>query len=541
MEEVDYFLQKKKDEFVSALKNIEQVQFELLKKILFENSKTQYGKTYNFDEILSVKDFQTKVPITTYDSYSGFMEKIAEGEKNILAGEDVKIFEPSSGSTKASKLIPYTQGLKKDFNKGIEPWLSDVYLNMPELKTAPAYWSITPNFKKESYTKGGIKIGFDNDAQYLSDEFAFLIQKTMFIPECVSKIQDIHLFKYVTLLFLLAQENLSLISIWNPSLFLVLLDELKSNKQKFINDIKNSSLPDGLEKGAKNEIESILKFSGKRKSEICEILVQEEINFSLLWKNLKLISCWADANAKYYAQKLQEIFPNTIIQPKGLLATEGIMTIPIKNIGRVPCVNSHFFEFIEQDVVNPEIKLMHELDIGKAYSILLTTSGGLYRYEIGDIIRVYDKKEDCPCLEFIGKKDNVSDYFGEKINELHIKSIIEDFNIDKLSTFYLFAPKKTNDKLFYALYIELKEAMKKQEFEALEDSIEKELLKNFHYKYCRDLNQLQAFKVFWVKEDASALDKYLQTCIDRGLKLGDIKPAFFSNQYDWDFKGEFIV
>lgn len=541
MEEIDYFLQNKKEDFISALKNIEQVQFELLKKILSKNSKTQYGKTYNFDEILSVKDFQSKIPITTYESYTGFIEKIANGETNVLTSEDVKIFEPSSGSTKASKLIPYTQGLKKDFNKGIEPWLSDVYLNMPELKTAPAYWSITPSFKKESYTKSGIKIGFDNDAQYLSDEFAFLIQKTMFIPECVSKIQDIQLFKYVTLLFLLAQENLALISIWNPSLFLVLLDKLKSNKQKFINDIKNNSFPDELEESIKNEIGSILKFSDKRKSEVCEILAQEEINFSLLWKNLKLISCWADANAKYYVQKLQEIFPNTLIQPKGLLATEGIMTIPIENIGRVPCVNSHFYEFIEQDVVSPEIKLTYELELGKTYSILLTTSGGLYRYEIGDIVRVYDKKGDCPCLEFLGKKDNVSDYFGEKINELHVKSILEKFNIDKLSTFYLFAPKKTNDKLFYALYIELKDAIEKQAIGALEDSIEKELLKNFHYKYCRDLNQIQAFKVFWVKEDVSALDKYLQTCTDRGLKLGDIKPAFFSNQCTWDFKGEFIV
>lgn len=540
MREIDCFLQKKKDEFISALENIEQVQLEVLKKILTENSKTEYGKTYDFDNISSIKDFQSNVPITTYESYAGFIEKIAVGETNVLTSEDVKIFEPSSGSTQASKLIPYTEGLKKDFNKGIEPWLSDVYLNTPELRTAPAYWSITPSFKKYSYTKGGIKIGFDNDAQYLSDEFALLIQETMFIPECVSRIQDIELFKQVTILFLLAQENLSLISIWNPSLFLVLLDELKSNTHKIITDINNDSLPSGLEDGIINEIKSVLKFSDKRKSELCKIFSQDDIDFASLWKNLKLISCWADANAKGYAQKLQQIFPNTVIQPKGLLATEGIMTVPIENIGRVPCVKSHFFEFIEQDIVTSEIKLTHELELGKTYSIILTTSGGLYRYEIGDIVRVYDKRGNCPCLEFLGKKDNVSDYFGEKINELHIKSIIEKFNIDKLSTFYLFAPKKSNDKLFYALYIESEDIIAKQEFQKLETGIEKELLKNFHYKYCRDLNQLQAFKVFCVKEDISALDKYLQICTNRGLKLGDIKPAFFSNQCNWDFKGELV-
>lgn len=540
MREIDCFLQKKKDEFISALENIEQVQFEVLKKILTENSKTEYSKTYNFDNISSIKDFQSNVPITTYDFYLELIEKIANGETNILTNEDVKIFEPSSGSTQASKLIPYTQGLKEEFNKGIEPWLSDVYLNTPELRTAPAYWSITPSFKNDNYTKGGIKIGFDNDAQYLSDEFALLLQGTMFIPECVSRIQDIELFKHVTLLFLLAQENLSLISIWNPSLFLVLLDELKSNKQKIITDIKNDSLPSGLEDDIKNKIKSILHFSEKRKSELYEILDQDNIDFASLWKNLKLISCWADANAKGYAQKLQQIFPNTLIQPKGLLATEGIMTVPIENLGRVPCVNSHFFEFIEQDVNTPEVKLTQELELGKTYSIILTTSGGLYRYEIGDIVKVYDKRGNCPCLEFIGKKDNISDYFGEKINELHVKSIIEKFNIDKLSTFYLFAPKKNNDKLFYALYIESKDLITKQELEELETGIEKELLKNFHYKYCRDLNQLQAFKVFCIKEDISALDKYLKLCTDRGLKLGDIKPAFFSNQCAWDFRGDLV-
>jgi len=88
-----------------------------------------------------------------------------------------------------------------------------------------------------------------------------------------------------------------------------------------------------------------------------------------LFPNLEVISCWADGNSEPYAKKLQKLFPDVYIQPKGLLATEGIMTIPIEGLGK-RLTNSHFFEFVDK---NGDIRLKSQLDIGDEYEIILTT------------------------------------------------------------------------------------------------------------------------------------------------------------------------
>lgn len=52
--------------------------------------------------------------------------------------------EPTSGSTSSSKLIPYTEGLKREFQAGIKPWIYSLYNNFPEIKKGKSYWSVTP-------------------------------------------------------------------------------------------------------------------------------------------------------------------------------------------------------------------------------------------------------------------------------------------------------------------------------------------------------------------------------------------------------------
>lgn len=66
-----------------------------------------------------------------------------------------------------------------------------------------------------------------------------------------------------------------------------------------------------------------------------------------LFPDLVVISCWADDNSEALAKKLQMAFPGVYIQPKGLLATEGIMTIPVEGAGK-RLTNAHFFEFIDK-------------------------------------------------------------------------------------------------------------------------------------------------------------------------------------------------
>ena len=110
-----------------ARKNIAQVQEKLLLSMIRANEKTVFGREHSFEKIQSVSDFQKTVPLMDYDNYAPYIEHIKQGEQNILTQEAVTLLEPTSGSTAATKLIPYTATLKQQFNRGIAPWITNLF------------------------------------------------------------------------------------------------------------------------------------------------------------------------------------------------------------------------------------------------------------------------------------------------------------------------------------------------------------------------------------------------------------------------------
>ena len=118
-----------------------------------------------------------------------------------------------------------------------------------------------------------------------------------------------------------------------------------------------------------------------------------------LWPNLALVSCWTDAAAGYFAGHLARLVPHAEIQPKGLIATEGFVSLPlVGQDGAGLAVRSHFFEFLESDAAGP--RLAQELERGGRYRVVLTTGGGLYRYDLGDEVEVTGFAGECPLLRF---------------------------------------------------------------------------------------------------------------------------------------------
>ena len=181
------------------------------------------------------------------------------------------------------------------------------------------------------------------------------------------------------------------------------------------------------------------------------------------------------------------------------------MTIPIEGAGK-RLTASHFFEFIDK---HNDVRLKDQLDAGGEYEIVLTTSGGLYRYRIGDIVRYNGNG----CFDFIGKAGNVSDYFGEKLNEMHVRQVVPAHG------FCLLVPNQDR----YVLYTET----------AVDaNAIDTALRENFHYDYCRKLGQLKAVRVVVIQNGAQ---QYIDNCVRFGIRLGDIKPTCLSNRQGWVF------
>jgi hypothetical protein len=494
-------LYKKEYMKFAAVTSAMEAQEERLKEILSKNKDTVYGRKYGFEEIDSIKAYQKKVPLSDYETYRPYIEQLAEKEdsllteesESLLTAEKIITFEPTSGSTKAAKLIPYTKSLKEEFQKGIKPWIYDLYTSYPEIRRGKSYWSITPAASGKKYTKSGIPIGFEEDSDYFGRLEKYLMDMIFACPGDIGKETDMERFYTRTVVELLKTKELALISVWNPTYLLLLLDYLDEHKERLLDEL-----------------------SRKRREEIRQAVYSKA--YDKIWPGLRVISCWCDAYAAAYADKVAGLFPQCVIQPKGLLSTESFVSFPLAGeTGGVLSVYSHFFEFI--DINTGEVRLVNRLETGKEYEVVVTTGGGFYRYRTYDIVKVAGWRKSLPLLVFEGKNDRISDMFGEKLHEAFVRETVE--RLIPEAEFYLLAPRKDR----YVLYI-------KSGTLPSGDEVDNALRESFHYDYCRKLGQLKELQIFVLTGDP--MREYVAGCLAMGQKLGDIKPAWLSAREDWD-------
>jgi hypothetical protein len=214
--------------FRLACRNVADTQQKLLLRLLRRNRDTEFGRHYDFASIRSVAEYQARVPLSTYEEYQDAISKIGEGQPCILTQDPVLLLEPTSGSTAATKHIPYTAALKAEFQRAIAPWMVNLFSHYPGLFLGQAYWSVTPVTRpdKRERTPGGIPIGFEEDSEYFGGWQRHLIQAVLAVPPLVRLIDNMETFRYVTLLFLLRSRSLALISIWNPTFLTLLVNRL---------------------------------------------------------------------------------------------------------------------------------------------------------------------------------------------------------------------------------------------------------------------------------------------------------------------------
>ncbi|MBI3165302.1 MAG: GH3 auxin-responsive promoter family protein [Chloroflexi bacterium] len=505
-------------DFETASHHVEETQAHILQKYLAKNHNTEYVNR----SIGTQGSSACHLPLTTYDDYIPYIERIADGEKNVLTRDPVQLFELSSGSTSASKMIPYTRTLKREFGFALSAWITDLYTHHPDLMTGPAYWSISPLTDGRRRTSAGIPIGFEDDSEYLGP-LGWLIESALAVPNTVKQIRDMAAFRYVTLLFLLNCKDLRLISVWNPTFFTLLLAPLPQWWDSLLRDLAGGTLtsPAGIDNRLLHSLAGKLAPNSERARELSSVKPHD---YASIWKHLRLISCWADGASEIYARELQDGFPGVVIQPKGLLATEAFVSFPlIGKTGGALAVTSHYFEFQNED---GDIFPAHQLERGEAYSVIVTTGGGLYRYELRDVVEVTDFYNEVPCFKFIGKADKVSDYFGEKLNERFVADVLERLfkRHQFFPNFFLLAPDDEGG-FRYTLYIEVSRLP-----DGFAAELDASLRENFHYDYCRKLGQLAEARAVLVNDGAGA---YVRVCQQMGLRMGDIKASALQKTTGW--------
>jgi GH3 auxin-responsive promoter len=508
-----------------ATRNVARAQERILTRIIGANVASAFGHDHGFSRVRTIADYRERVPIRSHAEMEPYIDRCAAGEAAVLTAERLGSFAVSSGSSAASKLIPYTPSLLGEFRRGIHPWLAGVFLEHPRLLAGFAYWQISPIGAPATRSSGGIPIGFGEDTEYFGRRRAGLVRDTLAVPETVSRHSRIEEFRFETLRHLLACRNLRFISVWNPSFLTLLLADLHNSAAALVDRIRS----DGFTARASELEHNLAAYPSMDCADHRGRTLGEAI-----WPRLCLISCWADASAREAADRLRILFPHVAMQPKGLIATEGVMSFPWKAAGSALAITSHFFEFLDADSNNnrPQARLAHELETGRTYSVVLTTSGGLYRYRIGDLIEVTGWIGRCPLLTFRGKEEGVTDLAGEKLNTLHVASAGEQVfaRYGFTPRFWMLAPERLGGaEPRYILYVQADCAPP----DGLLAAFEAALQDNFHYAYARRLGQLGPLRLFAIDPGSQPEAEYLRFCHEHGQRLGNVKRQRLDRRDGW--------
>ena len=611
-----FFCKKSYKNFVSNIKSkskIRETQVKILLEILKTNKNTEYLKTFETEkQILSaenekelIEKFQNKIPIVNYENVKEFVEKEKSGESNVLLSDKIKLFELTSGSMSDVKYIPYTENFLKSYMNGVFSWLYDLYQNNKNLFLGSSYWSVSPILKREAVTSGGIRVGIEDDTSYFDKISAFFLNKLFTVPKEIKNTQNMEDFLLITAVFLLLSENLAMISVWSPSFLMILLDFIeknhkvickivksedlgteffadknlgnkkyfqiiqkkyrklwKKNRSKFLinyfekyekNILSKNDKTQNLEITEKNNENEIMAENKNLETKSGNKIMENFVDYSVIWEKLSLVSCWADSDSYEIFIKLKEKLNfdrknmDLKFQGKGLMSTECIVSFPLENVenGSVVAYNSFFYEFIQvsgDGLENSSPKLLDELEMGERYCVVVTTNAGLYRYNTNDIVKVTGFYHKIPVVKFVGRMNNFSDIVGEKLEnsfvEKQVLNLLKENNIKE--EFLLFSPvKNENGKISYTLFLEIKNKNKKLDFEKLENKIKFEnklnekLCQAFHYEYAYKLGQLGKARIFLIEKDG--LKTYTAEKSKR-QKIGDIKYRILDKNFGWENK-----
>lgn len=501
--------------FARSLRRPESVQTERLLHYVRRNACTEFGKRHGFNAIKSVRQFQDQVPLSDYENYEELVTRIRAGEPRVLTAAPVRCLQPSSGSTRAAKLIPYTEELQSEFSAAIGPWVFDLARAIPGILGGPAYWSITPQGSASTAdTATDMPVGFESDSAYLGGRLKRLVDRTLIACDDLQYTIDVRDFRRRTLLRLIGEPELRLISVWHPSFLTLLLDELSSSWEDLLRDLAQGVPDAGRVRGIPASRARARELAGT------DPAVPKSV-----WPQLAVVSCWGDGHAAMLLPSLRARLGGVAIQPKGLLATEAVISLPFRQKHPL-AIRSHFFEFLE---AGDKVRTAWELEAGKVYSVAVTTGGGLYRYRLRDKVQVDGFHHATPCIRFIGKEDSVSDVCGEKLSEGMAAGILSRLLPTHAphARFALLAPEMGSPAPRYVLYVESSSVSSPQ----LSMELEAALAENPLYAHCVRLGQLQSVVVEHV--NAGASERYLERLRASGQRLGNIKPAALSALSGW--------
>jgi len=334
---------------------------------------TQYGQQHHFKQINSYSDFQRLVPIVHYEELYPWIEKIRQGEKNVLWPGQIRWMARSSGTTNdKSKFIPVTpEALRQCHYRGGADVLLLYFKNTPKSRL----------FSGKTFTLGGShQIDRSGHRIRCGDLSAILLQN---IPRWADY-------------FRTPPRKIALIADW----------EIKTERMLPLVARQNVTAFAGVPSWNLVFLQRLLTYTGK--SNLLEV-----------WPNLELFM-HGGVNFEPYREQFLKIIPSDNMHYQETYnASEGFFAIqdnPADPALLLMLDYGIFYEFIAMDDYQQgRLKAIPLSDVrtGVNYVLVISTNGGLWRYIIGDTIMFTSVK---PYKIIItGRTKQYLNVFGEEL------------------------------------------------------------------------------------------------------------------------------
>ena len=399
----------------------------LLMTILKDNKDTEIGKKYDFASIDSIEEYQRRLPITTYDDYADYVQRIIyNDEENLMTAYDFRLFCETNGTLGVPKIIPMSKKAiqaQMDYNTNI--------LNGILEESADDSWKRG----RALYVQECIFTEMRKGKEYglLS---AIMLQNILPLVKKINAIPPEVLFpedsagtniRYLQARFGIMAKDVTSIRGTYLSFVTEVIRYVENNWELLVRDIEQGTIDASIEMPEKTR-ELMMKIIEPMPERAAELRAIFEQGFDTpycrkVWPDLKFICGIGTGAFEVYEQKLKERYVDNHVQFyfPGISATEGLFSVPLemnsKDSVLVPSVT--FYEFLPVEAKGDfsQIVTMDQLETGKDYELIITNLSGLYRYRMYDCVRVVGRYHDLPMVRFVYRVIKTLDLLDDHTTE----------------------------------------------------------------------------------------------------------------------------